>query len=189
MVVDSLKAEMVNIKVFQNFLAAYVLHIYSVRRNPLPLSNQTKLKGRTFKDKFFIRVKSYKIFQMAASFPFIFQRDLWILIRKGEHTYIHVDIYFSKFFAITRTVTSRFHDTGACLNGGDCVNVTGIAGVLTNFDCDCAAGWTGNNCELGRVFFTFSTLRYNHETGFIPEICLKLPTCYLLQKHADFTSE
>ena len=42
--------------------------------------------------------------------------------------------------------------TGACLNGGDCVNVTGITGIITNVDCDCAPGWDGDNCEHGKSF-------------------------------------
>ena len=31
---------------------------------------------------------------------------------------------------------------GGCLNGGTC--------ILPNI-CNCTSGWTGNNCEIGKV--------------------------------------
>ena len=40
--------------------------------------------------------------------------------------------------------------TGPCLNGGECVNVETIAGIVTSLECSCAAGWTDPLCGTGK---------------------------------------
>ena len=42
---------------------------------------------------------------------------------------------------------------GPCLNDGVCINVRGIAGVITNFDCDCPPQWFGPLCQNGKKMF------------------------------------
>ena len=67
-------------------------------------------------------------------------------------------------------------EKGICLNNGTCVDTSG------SYYCLCENGWTGDNCEIGNVFFHFQlegvwvwqVLVLGENVGtFIPGHCLK----------------
>ena len=48
--------------------------------------------------------------------------------------------------SVFSTIDARSCDSGPCQNGATCTNRLGF------YTCTCNSGWTGKNCETGKLF-------------------------------------